>query len=353
MAVRVMTDGEELTPTLVGALVLAFNERRGAAVASGAAGMPDALDVTPGNYWSLQGGSVEPLFRVMQRGLEAMAPAFVDHTGDGPYDLFTVETWREVAGLHEDGFRRATEYDPGVGEPEWEYGLVEDGDILQYWIVDDLMKGLNALRWTKADVTGYREYEHRDGRELFPATYGTLSSAVASCDALWASAPWMTTEEGWTGGFTPPDSAPYGIDEAIRWGHVSGVGSGSSWDVRCFAWRSKPYLEFVESAPVGGDVEFWGTQIKQSSTDTYYDFEGKFAEDTWGKVCEGAWEADDDEAVSTGTTMDDASDTPATDALAAVGGSPTTAWSATSKTDDSASYTAVLKWAFSDDFEAA
>jgi len=86
--------------------------------------------------------------------------------------MYTTETFAAAAGLHYEGsypdafsgqiFRRvwawnANEYPTipwGDGPVDtedlaWDYGYIADGDILGYWIYEDLQKGFTVMRWTR------------------------------------------------------------------------------------------------------------------------------------------------------------------------------------------------------------
>lgn len=95
----------------------------------------------------------------MQEWLEASCVTFINHVS-GPLNpagtaflYFTLETWRTVAGLNANGFRRAREWD-GINEPVWlPEGIMQRGDFIGYWIIEDLQKAFSALRWTAQVMT--------------------------------------------------------------------------------------------------------------------------------------------------------------------------------------------------------
>jgi hypothetical protein len=104
----------------------------------------DGKDVQAATYWA-----------VFQNWVETNCVSFVDHVS-GPLNptgteflYFTLETFREEAGLNESGFRRVpegVEWD-GVNDPVWSYGVMQEGDIIGPWIFEDLQKGFGALKW--------------------------------------------------------------------------------------------------------------------------------------------------------------------------------------------------------------
>ena len=71
------------------------------------------------------------------------------------WTLFTLAAWRTEAGIHADGFRRATEWIPGADDGTWENdvdfspGKMQAGDIIGPWLFDDIQKGLDALNYVK------------------------------------------------------------------------------------------------------------------------------------------------------------------------------------------------------------
>jgi hypothetical protein len=94
-----------------------------------------------------------PLLRKMQDTLEGTAASGVwlrdaEVVGDEEtLPTYNLASWREAAGLNEDGFRRVATWD-GVSAPTFEYGPIQDGDIFGYWIWEDLVAGMKALKWT-------------------------------------------------------------------------------------------------------------------------------------------------------------------------------------------------------------
>lgn len=106
------------------------------------------------------GGDIQALalWTEIQNWLEENCVNFVDHNvaieGAASVTMFTLATWRAAAGLDVDGFRRATVWVPDPTSPDWtadpdfSFGVMQAGDILGPWILDDLQKGLSALKWT-------------------------------------------------------------------------------------------------------------------------------------------------------------------------------------------------------------
>lgn len=133
--------------------------------------------------------------------------------------IHTKATWQASAGLHEDdtagwSFRRLVTYD---NTKEWTeqaflYGFIQVGDIIGPWIVDDLQKGYDALRWTAWNGDDFGVYppsllhsEHIDIGSLYAeasTSPADCSTARANCETEWGDA----VLAGWTdpGSVTPP-----------------------------------------------------------------------------------------------------------------------------------------------------
>jgi hypothetical protein len=128
-------------------LILAYSERRQAIGQSAGAPLDGGADVHAMSFW-----------KNMQEWLEANCTSFVDDgvaiEGAAAVTMFTLATWRAAAGLDEDGFRRATAWTPDLATPDWTLdpdfsaGVMQAGDIIGPWILNDLQKGFSALKWT-------------------------------------------------------------------------------------------------------------------------------------------------------------------------------------------------------------
>lgn len=150
--------------TLLDEITLAYSERR-QAIGQTAYTPEDGRDVQAAAYWA-----------ALQNWIETYCTSFVDYvngplneTNDG-FLKFTLETFRAAAGLHPDGFRRATEWD-GESEPDWQYGTMQADDYIVPWTIEDLQKALSALRATVRGGGGIAEerignsgymWEHED-----------------------------------------------------------------------------------------------------------------------------------------------------------------------------------------------
>ncbi len=179
-------------------LALAYTERKSASNAAGSAlrsaeAGDDATDIAPGSG----AGGLKVSWAYLQSQLQAIAPYFVNHTINGgsfqdeaTIPLFTVALWRAEAGIHEDGYRRATAWDPDnddwtdINDGMFEYGPAEEGDIVGPWILDDLQKGLSALKWSKTGASSSPiSPELRRGIE----TNATCANALAITKAEYAA----------------------------------------------------------------------------------------------------------------------------------------------------------------------
>ena len=121
---------------LLDEITLAYSERR-QAIGQASYTPEKGRDVQAVEYWT-----------TLQEWLENNCAQFINHiagplTGDATEFLFfDLETWRDAAGLDEDGFRRSVD---GVN---FSYGTMQKGDIIGPWIFEDLQKGFGALRWS-------------------------------------------------------------------------------------------------------------------------------------------------------------------------------------------------------------
>ena len=322
-AFTTVTDGFELSPAHFAEIVDAVNERRAAAVASGATGLPAAITATGGTVIQIQGNATtKPVHLLIQEMLEALAAAdvYVDHGAAVPVGtLYDLASWRSRAGLDSYGFRRATAF-TGAAAPTYSYGLIQTGDIAGYWIWEDIVAGLSALKWTRLS-TSSTAYQSRSGE----ATHSSKATAATNADTAWAGAAWST------GGIFN------------RYGAITVSLSGSDYTVRNFAGRSKQKATFATDAPVAGVADFYHRPIARTDI-TYFDFEG-LAEDAWERFeVATAFAAEAASVTSTLTTIEAPTATPATDAIAA-GALPADndecgfSWTGTRY--------AVLKWDFS------
>jgi len=112
-------------------------------------------------------------FADLQEWIEETALYYIDHMqadSSGLYDgidcdvvtgndipNYTLASWRAVAGLPSDGWRRAQTWVPDPVAPDYNVdpvflagGRMEAGDIRGPWLLDDLQKALTALKWTRA-----------------------------------------------------------------------------------------------------------------------------------------------------------------------------------------------------------
>jgi len=164
-------------------IMRAYYERSQAAVPTGSPSL-DALDVIGGDD-----AHRLSTWLGIQSGLQFRAVDYVnddnatyDPAGDASILMHTLATWRQAAGLNAAGFRRVTDWD-GTGTPSFSYGLAEEADIFGYWIYEDLIAGIDALRWTKEE-SGSSVSSNR--RNAF-ANSGTCSTAVNGMQTSWAT----------------------------------------------------------------------------------------------------------------------------------------------------------------------
>jgi hypothetical protein len=143
--------------TIINELTLAYNECALAAYGPGfAREFPTTGD-------SIHSG---PWWRDFQDNLEVLALSFVDPDGGDNGDftneteilLLTLERWRELAGLNEDGFTAYIIHPDNTGTPI--YRSLEVGDIAGWWVASELQKGLKVLKMTTASYPGGWDHEN-------------------------------------------------------------------------------------------------------------------------------------------------------------------------------------------------
>lgn len=235
-------------------IVNAVNERRLAAIASGVTGLPDAIPTA--SPQSFQGGAVKPTHLLIQEMLEALAIWYVDHGATTPVDTpYTLTTFRTRAGLNSSGFRRASTWANPAAAPSFSYGKIQTGDIAGYWIWEDIVKGLEALKWTRKGVTSFEGTQLRSG-------YGEGANAVADADASWMAASWTTADNEYFRNCLMYFTGPQWTPKANIW-----------------VWRSKHKVLLSAAAPVNVSAEFW-SYISTPAADRFFDLES-YSENTW------------------------------------------------------------------------
>lgn len=191
-------------------------------------------------------------------------------TGDYDWTWFTVSSWRAAAGLHENGFRRVTSWDGSI-PPIFSYGKIEPGDIDGYWIREDLIKALSALKWTgfRIDdaspgkgsiVTDVVDKAVRNGVGHDGPPSGSCANARSACASDFASDGWSST-----GG-----SKAYEVLRTV-WNHG---GHPGWWTFGAQRIRSRCSITNVPAiADVPKSWEVWGA-FGTGTIDDYLDLDG-------------------------------------------------------------------------------
>ncbi len=161
-------------------LVLAYSERRQALGQSAISLLTEGANAQDPTLW-----------RAIQEWIDANYTSFVDHVS-GPLTpakdgllFWTSATFPAAAGLHADGWRRATEWD-GVNDPAWSYGTIQSGDIRGPWVFEDLQKAFSMLLC--AEEIGF-DWEH-ELRYADSGYVGTCEDALALALGGWTSSSW-------------------------------------------------------------------------------------------------------------------------------------------------------------------
>jgi len=140
----------------------------------------------------------------LQEWIETYCTSFVDHTqGPDPGDfegetalpMFTLSSFRSIAGLHSSGFRRATAWDPDtddwtdLSDAMFSYGRMQAGDIIGPWIWVDLQNALTALKWTTTSpALGGSTLQARSSG--YSGWYPTCTDATDEEDTDWSASSW-------------------------------------------------------------------------------------------------------------------------------------------------------------------
>lgn len=219
-------DGFELSPANLMELVTAYEER----YLAGFWGVPGwgingSNRIGTAGPFSLQGGEsfktgdgAKPIFLNMQTRIETLCTAFIDHaavSGSGPTDLalYTWTTFKAAAGLGAGWRRFGGEWNGGAA-PAFDSGRIQNGDILGWWIWEDLVKAFQALKWTRiALLSGATGTTSKHVSDTPHAAYAT---AVSNYDAAWAAAAFGAASYGsLIAGSRYYDGSGYGFNGTI------------------------------------------------------------------------------------------------------------------------------------------
>ena len=233
-----IVNGFALSPENMGMLADAFRERllAVAGIYTGPVGGKKYEAATRATYYArpmmalIQGTTTERCcWRQMQEDLEWMALLYVNPSAESTSDAYAVRfadlaEWRAAAGLPSGGFRR--------GEDGASFGLIQNGDPLRGWIVQDIVKGLKTLKWLYV-VCSAKDTQTRNIAQTYVSGTPTFGDLVDAANAGWAASSWANVSESlW------------------RWASFRlRFASGDNWfDVR--AERCRPGLRFRYYDPI-------------------------------------------------------------------------------------------------------
>ena len=248
----------------------AYSERRQAIGDSAVVDRVEGDDGHSGDFWS-----------GLQEWIEANCTKFVNHTlatggafdGEAEIPMFTLETFRAVAGLNGEGFRRASVWVPDEEDPDWSvdpefsYGIITDSDIAGPWVTEDLQKALSALKWhTYLSTAG--EYAG------MISTYGypTVCSLATLNQGIW-----------WPGSFSATSQKVYQSSAYLRTNPTYG-----EWVCAGFRTRHRAALTVATFRPVAVGIYYFLVAPTSSyltnawlpGVSTYQDVDGYGAEGT-------------------------------------------------------------------------
>ena len=161
-----ITNGFELSPASMDMFWTALHERAFATLCTGGPRVPATpfpslsggiFATTLRHDYGVQGGAALPcLWWMMESVFEEIVDfGIIDYDGGGltRKEFFaSVAAWRAAAGLNAGGYRR--------GEDGASYGIVQHGDPLRGWILDDIVKACKAIKMT-AFGSSYVSYTTR------------------------------------------------------------------------------------------------------------------------------------------------------------------------------------------------
>lgn len=206
-----VTDGLDWQSlSFLGELQLAWNERRYAVGHSSIGWVSAGTDIQAVSFWSRPDEDGYYVDGGIQSWLEKYCVRFLDY--EQPLDPFpdqlTLAVWRTRACLHADGFRRATTWPAdwtNPDDPAYMHGQMQAGDIIGPWVLQDVQRGLSALRWspeTYYDPVDEAFYGIEDKRSI--STPGRKSKNISVSDATWdlRRAAWNTAfaADNWVSG---------------------------------------------------------------------------------------------------------------------------------------------------------
>jgi len=188
-----------------------------------------------------------------QQSLEALTTSYIDHNGplntsNTAFLYFTLPSWRELASLNTNGFRRATAWDHN-NIPSWSYGIVSNGDVIGPWIFDDLQNGYSVLQWTMRF-----SYEMENSTVTADGDGGSCEENRQEHDNILASTAWDDSYSTYV----------YGVDarQELDGGHWQGG-----------RIRGKALISGLPVIPHDYDVYLYPWGHPQGYA--FYDFDGK------------------------------------------------------------------------------
>lgn len=257
---------------------------------------------TIGGAWNWY--TCDTCFRHMQLWLDWCTEyddLWVNHeetiTGSSDIPVFDLESFRDVAGLHADGWRRATSWDPATDDwtdledAMWSrdgngFGEMEAADIIGPWILDDLQKAFDALRWRlklvnhggSAQWNAFTNVYYRECDGIDSG--GDCAAALAAALADWSANSWQSGA-----GSCPNPTIPAGPS-----GRSAYYDGGSFYRFSSLRWKGQAY---VSSIPlVSGLTYDWVAYLKLYGGGiwpTWNDYDGTgMAQNAYSQLDSGA-----------------------------------------------------------------
>jgi hypothetical protein len=277
-AFTTIANGDDIQgAALLNELTVSINERAEASAIDASSVMVDAVaagtDIQARAFWLEMQTAVE---RLALGGDGVNGSSFLDHEADftdmSAFTWMTVARCREIAGLHADGFRRATSWPTDWtddADAAYSHGAIAAGDIIGPWLIVDLQRMLSALQWTLAQ-SGFGETSCGTMGATDTGYLATTGGTIGGVDCAAAESAQATD---WTDVVVPGGWAADGTYVYYAIGIVeSGPAVG--------AVRYRGLVDVTISDVVPCAVDFYGYMM--SAGDVFVDVDSLgLTEDTW------------------------------------------------------------------------
>ena len=193
----------------------------------------------------------------LMHGLELLVATnrWLDDQASAVDTVLTDARWRTNADLPSGAgnWRRATVW-PSGGQPTFlTPGAIAAGDIYGPWVLQDIQKGIDALRWTNSntDTSTYPLRENEEWRKVFVLGADGVTS-FADLQTLICS---RYAAESWTSNSGQPVAEAGAFEGPVNW---TGEASASKFKMAATPWTAEisRAVEIWASANKGGRLTY-------------------------------------------------------------------------------------------------